>query len=164
MTTAPSSYQVLEELPGRGTLVLAVGGDHDGAVFLVVSVDGGSLPPSTACPGRSPRASARRLLESLLHPDQLSQWRVTGRFAVPTPYGPVTLGRLYDLRWRHPEWGPMRLCVVPVGHEELPEEDVWVNLLLALRAMPERFFAVANWQDPRSGSWRPGPVPLGAAP
>lgn len=93
------------------------------------------------------RRTAERLLESLLDPAQLDEWRTTSTFWVDTPFGSVRLGQLYDLRYRprggRGSRGERSLCVVPIDHLTLPPADIWVNLLLFLRTDPRRFFAVA---------------------
>jgi hypothetical protein len=132
---APPGVQRLEEFLGEAA-----------------SPVGGRLPP---------RLAAERLLCSLLDPRQLRDWTDHGKFWVPTPFGPVQLGRLFHLRFRPWEGEPLTLCVVPVQFRSLPEADIWVNLLLALRADPQWFFTVANWRPP-GGQWTHGPVPLGA--
>jgi hypothetical protein len=107
-----------------------------------------------AGPGLTPRGRAARaaeqkaneLLESLLDPAQLADWRATGTFWVDSRRGPVQLGRLYSLlHW--PEDRPdeeLVLCVVPDRHQILPKADIWANLLLVLRVCPDQFFDVAN--------------------
>ncbi len=184
---------VLEELaPGR-TLVQIVGGTHDGRQVVVMGagrqhatralawyLDGDEPPeipfmagePSTAPTRRAstrPRPSAAllratALLESLLTPEQRSEWRRTHRFWVPTPFGDVQLGYLYHLDFRpSPPARPLVLCVVPVEPRRatpMPQPDVWTNLLLVLHEDPERFFRVANWRPVGGGSWRPGPAPV----
>jgi len=88
---------------------------------------------------------AEALLESLLRPDQLADWRATRRFWVHTPRGPVQLGNLYALV-HHPDDDPRLeriLCVVPDRHKDLPIADIWANLLLVLAVEPDAFFRVA---------------------
>jgi len=78
---------------------------------------------------------------------------------VATAVGTFELGRLFDIGCRAPDGDEYRLCVVPDGYRQLPVADVWANLLLALRADPQRFLAVANWRHP-GGGWHRGPVPV----
>jgi hypothetical protein len=95
------------------------------------------------------------LLESLLDPEQLRDYRATGSFWVPTPSGPVRLGRLYALVHR-PDDAPdieRVLCVVPHAHRELPLADIWANLLLMLAVEPSEFFRVARLQEVRRRRW-----------
>jgi hypothetical protein len=93
---------------------------------------------------------ADTLLRSLLDDVQLRDWNRNGHFWVPTPQGDVRLGTLYDLRHRPRQGRPRTLCVVPTGHDRLPEPDIWVNLLLMLRHDPQAFFAVAIELVPRA--------------
>jgi hypothetical protein len=93
-------------------------------------------------------ARAVALLESLLDPEQRRDYQRTGGFWVPTPFGPVRLGRLYALVHR-PTHRPDRehvLCVVPDAHRDLPLADIWTNLLLTLAVEPLEFFRVARLQ------------------
>ncbi len=101
------------------------------------------LPPRPDRPAATARAEA--LLESLLQPVQLADWRTTRHFWVDTPRGPVLLGDLYALVHQpNSEPGIERvLCVVPDRHTELPRADIWVNLLLVLAVEPDAFFRVA---------------------
>jgi hypothetical protein len=184
------SVALIEELaPGR-TLVQIVGGTHDGEQVVVVGdgrhpaartlawyLDGDSPPASLrALPPAPPptrsltaarlaEAKACALLESLLSPRQLEDWRRDRRFWVPTPQGSVRLGQLYQLLFRPPAIGrDLVLCVVPVqpAHQSpMPEADVWANLLLLLHADPSRFFQTANWRVADGGSWHRGPAPVG---
>jgi hypothetical protein len=107
------------------------------------------LPDARDFASHRPRTEAARranaLLESLLQPSQLEDWRRSGRFWVDTPRGPVQLGELYALVHRpDDEPGVERiLCVVPHGHTELPLADIWTNLLLVLAVEPDQFFRVA---------------------
>jgi hypothetical protein len=171
------SISVLEDLGNGRTLVEIVGGDHDGDRVVVTSCDRGpeiralawyldgdevSAPVKHAL--RSPDEKAKELLESLLSVNQLDQWRRHRRFWVPTPHGSVELGSLFNLRFRrNASHSEFVLCVVPEGVEtrrDLPEADIWINLLLALRNDPDKFFRVANWRDARDSQWRHGPVPV----
>jgi hypothetical protein len=109
------------------------------------------------------RAEANRraeaLLESLLDDDQRADWLSRRRFWVPTPFGAVELGRVSDLRFDDLGGRHLVLCVVPQRSSELPDADIWTNLLLVLRGEPRRFFDVANYRFP-AGPWHTGPVPL----
>ena len=157
-------FRFVDEIEAWGTLVALVGGEHDGAEVLLVPRD--RVLPGLARPTPPPRRSwrpspdpvelarsrsslerATALLESLLDPVQLRNWRRDRTFWVPTPYGQVQLGRLGRLAFHRNDGARHELCVVPVGVSELPLPDVWTNLLLTLRATPERFFQVANWSS-----------------
>jgi hypothetical protein len=109
------------------------------------------------------RAEATRradaLLESLLGAEQRAQWRSRRGFWVETPFGEVELGRISHLRFNGVDGTRLVLCVLPTRFSELPDADIWTNLLLVLRAEPRRFFDVANYRTP-GGGWQPGPVPL----
>lgn len=158
---------MLENLPVGRQLIRIIEGPHAGTEMVLVQ----TAPPAVgrlseylgedavASDGSGlPGLTAERLLRSLLDPDQLADWTAWRRFDVPTPFGPVRLGRLYHLEFR-PWSGPdITLCVVPEGQDALPVQDIWVNLLLALRSDPEQFFKVANWRRPK-GEWMFGPVP-----
>ena len=93
----------------------------------------------------TPARIAMDLFKSLLDPVQREQWRQHGCCWVPTPRGPVRLGRLHDLRHRPLPATPTErsLCVVPTGRP-MPRGDIWTNLLLVLAADPDQFFRVAN--------------------
>jgi hypothetical protein len=153
-------FTPLDDIPGHGELVELVGGIYSGEVVLLVHEP--PVPPLDLAPGESleGRMAARKLLESLLDGGQLAQWRRSGIFWVPTPFGRIRLGRVFDIRLRRSGRDPIRICVVPERFEELPQEDIWVNLLLVLRSDPKHFFEVANWQDPGTGTWYSGPVPV----
>lgn len=111
-----------------------------------------------------PSARARRLLTSLLTPTQRDQYRRLGTFWVTTKEGRFELGLLYDIGFYPKRSGrEYRLCVVPSGDDDLPEADIWVNLLLALLHDPRGFLKVANWGTPL-GRWHCGPFPLPPTP
>ncbi len=177
------SLRLVEDIPEWGALVEVVGGEHHGARTLLVPADR-VLPHATTGtrrlvpPVRRPlrlvddrtvgsaasgRAEADRraeaLLESLLDDGQRAEWRVRRRFWVPTPFGPVELGRVSDLRFDRHDGRRLVLCVVPRRFGDLPDADIWTNLLLVLRGEPRRFFDVANYRLP-GGPWQTGPVPL----
>lgn len=128
--------------------------------------------PTTRAPrrrGQAPSPSAERrareLLLALLDEDQRESFSNHGRFSVPTPYGTVELGELFNLGFTTTLGERFSLCVVPTSAAELPICDVWVNLLLVLRAEPKRFMEVANWRHLASGQCGEGPVPgLGLSP
>jgi hypothetical protein len=109
----------------------------------------------------TPRQRTDRLLVSLLDSEQRLSWRARKRFKVVTPYGVLELGALHNMRfWPRREPRQLRLCVVPTGDlRRLPEGDIWTNLLLVVRAEPERFFAVANWRDAANQQWYRPPAP-----
>lgn len=158
------ALELLDELPGRGLLVRVAAGPLTGHVVAVITEP---LPPPrprvrlrTAL-GVDPRPvdiarslqserTAGGLLTSLLNPRQLREWKARHLFWVDTPRGPVRLGRLYDLRHRPRPGVERSLCVVPVDHATLPVADIWVNLLLLLRARPDEFFRVAIANPPRA--------------
>jgi hypothetical protein len=118
-------------------------------------------------PPLTPRQKADRLLVSLLDDAQRLAWRSKKRFRLGTPYGVLELGALHNMAFwpRGPHWDgghpkQLHLCVVPRGDlSRLPEADIWTNLLLVVRAEPERFFAIANWREPRHTSWYRSPLP-----
>jgi hypothetical protein len=180
------SLRLVEDIPDWGALVEVVGGEHHGATVLLVPVarvlprartrDESDLPRrrgAAATRGRfsapkpSEEAEANRkaeaLLVSLLDHHQRADWERRRRFWVESPYGAVELGRVSHLRFEAHDGSRFTLCVVPTGVSNLPDADIWTNLLLVLRAEPERFFEVANYCTP-GGPWRAGPVPLPASP
>lgn len=114
----------------------------------------------------TPRDKAERLLVSLLDDHQRLDWRTHRRFRLDTPYGLLELGALHNmafwprgLHWERGHPKKLHLCVVPRGDlKRLPPADVWTNLLLVVRAEPERFFAVANWRGPSHTSWYRPPI------
>ncbi|MGH8996625.1 MAG: hypothetical protein ACRDYB_11425 [Acidimicrobiales bacterium] len=111
-----------------------------------------------AADGRADRR-ASELLVSLLTAEQRADWEDRRRFRVDTELGTVELGRLHALTyWPTGVPGELELCVVPLRAGDLPEDDVWANLLLVLRADPRAFLSVANWRRP-GGPWTPGPAP-----
>jgi hypothetical protein len=176
------SIRLVEDIPDWGVLVGLVGGEYNGANILLVPA-AGILPGARI--GEESRAPRRRLvrlthdrfvapeetrqaeanrraealLVSLLDPDQRADWGSRRRFWVENPYGAVELGRVSHLHFVANDGRHFTLCVVPTGVSNLPDADVWTNLLLVLRADPERFFDVANYCTP-GGPWRAGPVPL----
>jgi hypothetical protein len=157
----------LEEIEGWGTLVVLVGGEHDGAEVLLVPA--GRVLPGQARPGPPQRRigptrlapvhsqtssveadrRAMALLESLLDERQLAAWRTRRRFKVETPYGWVELGRLHEIAFQRNDDKRFVLCVVPRGPMDLPKPDIWANLLLILKHSPETFFRVANYSNPQ---------------
>ena len=186
--------RLIEELEEWGELVELVGGEHNGALVLLVPAErilpgparGEARPPRRVqrriahdefeAPRRARRAisevdqsksvaskhRADRLLESLLDDGQLESWRTCRRFWVSTAYGDVELGRFGRLAFQRRDGARFTLCVVPTSYRDLPEGDIWTNLLLALKSSPERFFEVANYSAGDS-QWRRGPVPYGSA-
>jgi hypothetical protein len=112
-------------------------------------------------PPLTPRQKADRLLTSLLDSEQQLSWRATKRFRLDTPYGVLELGTIHNMPyWPRRERRQLNLCVVPTGDlARLPEADIWTNLLLVLRAEPERFFAVANWRRAGESQWYRPPPP-----
>lgn len=112
------------------------------------------LLPSTRRAMVSPEAERRavELLRSLLDEPQRLDYDLTGGFWVPTPRGPVRLGKLYALVHRPVDQPRVErvLCVVPDRHHELPLADVWSNLLLTLAVEPDTFFRVAVLQGVRT--------------
>ena len=114
----------------------------------------------------TPQQKAECLLVSLLDDEQRLTWRTKRRFQLSTRYGVLELGALHNMAFwpEGPRWEPghpkqLYLCVVPQGNiKRLPEADVWTNLLLVVRAEPERFLAVANWRDTSQASWYRPPI------
>ena len=100
-------------------------------------------------PGAAAERRARRLLESLLRPSQLDQWRAASSFWVHTPAGWFRLGTLYDIRYRATRWPWVErsVCVVTEGFESRPLPDLWAELTVALQAVPEAFTAEANFRN-----------------
>jgi hypothetical protein len=178
------SLRLVEDIPDWGALVELVGGEHHGANVLLVPA-ARVLPAARAREEsqlsrrrqvrldhdrfvgrqRSHQAEANRraeaLLVSLLDADQRMDWARRRRFWVQSAYGAVELGRVSHLRFHAYDGRHLTLCVVPTGVSNLPDADIWTNLLLVLRAEPERFFHVANYCTP-GGPWRAGPVPTPA--
>ncbi len=97
-------------------------------------------------------ARARSLLASLLQPSQLAYWQRTGVFWVHTDRGWFRLGTLYDIRFRAPRrpWVERSICVVTEGFEARPLPDLWVELTVAVQAIPDVFTAEANFRDEAS--------------
>lgn len=129
--------------------------------------DGGRVIAPRVVGAHKDSAAYRRaaaLLESLLDPVQLGDYRTSGTFWVPTARGPVRLGQLYALV-HHPSDQPSTervLCVVPDRHRDLPLPDIWTNLLLTLAVEPDEFFRVAVERQvrPRLGPGSPFNNPL----
>ena len=180
------SLRLVEDIPDWGALVEVVGGEHHGARVLLVPAarvlprartreEPDRAPRRRVAPthGRlsAPQASeeaeanrkAEALLVSLLDHHQRADWERRRRFWVESPYGAVELGRESHLRFDALGGSRFTLCVVPTGISDLPDADIWTNLLLVLRAEPERFFDVANYCTP-GGPWRAGPVPVAPSP
>jgi hypothetical protein len=177
------SFQLVEDIPDWGLLVRLVGGEHHGATVLLVPT-ARTLPAVTSRRGDDPpgrrfvrlanghvltaeevqrtdaKGRAEALLESLLDERQRADWRSRREFSVETPFGAVDLGRMSNLGFTGRDGRRLVLCVVPARPYELPEADVWTNLLLVLRGEPRRFFDVANYWTPRGRRWQRGPVPL----
>jgi hypothetical protein len=167
-----ASYVILDELGADRQLIRIATGRHAGLELVLLTRDLVGVArlddvlgeEATACrPANHPDSVAERLMLSLLDDEQREQWKANQTFWVDTPYGRLRLGRLYDLYFRPRIGNALTLCVVPVDHLSLPRCDVWTNLVLALRADPERFFHVANWR-PLRGPWQSGPVPLAREP
>ena len=161
---------VVDEIDGRGTLVVLVGGRYDGYEVLHVPrsptswrssgiarlrerVGASSIGAAVVARGR-----AEELLESLLDATQRGEWTRRRHFWVSTPYGDVELGTVSNLTFRRSDGRVFVLCVLPSPWSDLPDADIWTNLLLKLRGSPEEFFAVANYLDGRT--WRRGPAPV----
>ena len=166
-----ASYIILDEDLGydRQLIRIATGG-HAGMELVLSSRDirGVSrldelLGEEAVCShgGEHPEAVAERLLLSLLDEHQKAEWNAHRTFWVDTKFGPVQLGRLYDIQYRPRGGESLRLCVVPEGDDVLPKSDIWTNLLLILHNDPEWFFEVANWKRAR-GDWHFGHVPVPA--
>ncbi|HEY1653141.1 MAG TPA: hypothetical protein VGG09_14750 [Acidimicrobiales bacterium] len=161
--TIGSVYEVVAEHPdGRITLRFTEGvlAGRTVTAFTDEHCDIAHARPLT------PREKAERLLVSLLDPQQRLAWSAKRRFRLGTPYGVLELGALHNMSFwpKGPHWDPghpklLYLCVVPRGDlQRLPEADIWTNLLLVVRAEPERFFAVANWRAPSHTSWYRPPI------
>jgi len=93
---------------------------------------------------------ARELLCSFLDRRQRAELRASGGlFWEHTPSGWFRLGRHYDIRYR-PHAAPeieQSLCVVTSDLDLIPDDDLWVNLLLMLRADPTTFRATGYSQQ-----------------
>lgn len=167
MTVATLSFEVLQEFEGGGRQVRFVSGPLAGRVVVMcpaaddessISTTNESDSPDTVASTLSPSQKARLLLLSLLTPAQRADWISHHRIVLCTAYGRVEFGRLSDIGyWPHGD-GEFRLCVLPAGPDDFPEDDVWTNLLLALLADPCWFLTVANWRRPGS-DWCLGPAP-----
>jgi hypothetical protein len=175
------SFQLVEDIPEWGLLVSLVGGEHHGATVLLVPA-ARTLPAVTSWRDRPDRPVARTtlgrvltteevqraeakrraetLLVSLLDERQRADWRSRRAFSVETPFGTVELGRMSNLHFTGHGGRRFVLCVIPVRPYDLPEADVWTNLLLVLRGEPRRFFEVANYWVPGHRHWQRGPVPI----
>ncbi len=162
---------VVDEIDGRGTVVSLVGGPYAGYEVLHVPRRARSWrAPRRGGPGRpgrtradgaalvAARGRAEELLVSLLDPRQRRDWTRRRHFWVSTPYGEVELGTVSDLTFRRNDGRSLVLCALPEPWSDLPDADIWTNLLLKLRASPEEFFAVANYREGQT--WRRGPVPV----
>ena len=163
-----ASYVILDELGADRQLIRIATGRHAGLELVLLTRDLVGVArlddvlgeeATAGSPADHPESVAERLMLSLLDHEQREQWKANRTFWVDTPYGRLRLGRLYDLYFRPRIGNALTLCVVPVDHLSLPRCDIWTNLVLALRADPERFFRVANWR-PLRGAWQSGPVPL----
>jgi hypothetical protein len=156
------NFQVIEALEdGRSRLLFTSGALVGRIVTAFPGTEIYSEPPQTTPrPFRqeSPNARAARLLRSLLSPEQRRDWVVRKRFVVPTGFGRLEFGELYNIGYWPSSGGVYRLCVLPTG-PDLPRPDIWTNLLLALKANPPWFFTVANWRRPPDPAWYLGPVP-----
>lgn len=157
----PMRYEVLEELADGGRRVRYVEGPLAGRT-VVFHAPRRRARRSVDRRRRTDGAADRRageLLASLLTDEQRADWEARHRFRVETQHGTVELGRLHAMPfWSRTVAGELELCVVPQGKDDLPEDDLWANLLLSLRADPRTFLTVANWRRP-GGSWHRGPVP-----
>ena len=170
------SIAVLDDLGDGRTLVEIVGGAHDGDRVVVTHhhrgpgirpltwyLDGDEVSAPIQHALRSPADKANELLESLLSVTQLKEWRSNQHFWVPTPYGSVELGTLFNLRFKSISGNAeFVLCVVPEVEDAsvFPEADIWTNLLLMLRHDPDQFFRVANWRYAHDHRWWRGRVPV----
>jgi len=180
-----ATFELVARVDAHRSLVRIVGGEHDQMVVVVCQSDDSRLrhlswfledsEPDVAllsqpdvgtataiATGQAEavaEATACELLESLLSPRQLGDWRKRRRFWVTSPMGSVELGQIYHLKFRGPTGIELVLCVVPEGFRDLPQPDVWTNLLLKMRSDPDEFFRVANWRRPNQERWHRGPVP-----
>jgi hypothetical protein len=181
-----ADFVLLENLGEDRRLVRIVGGEHDNLLLIVsrnfraparhlswylggtspdeieLQFEGSNRGIGDACDRCDPGLKASELLESLLTADQRADWQSRGRFWVDTPRGSVELGDLHNLAFREARGVRLILCVEPEDSQDLPDADIWTNLLLVLRAEPEHFFSVANWHHMYGPDrrWRPGPVPV----
>jgi hypothetical protein len=161
-----SSFEVVEERADGRIILRFTEGVLAGRCVTAFS-DEVCARASAYEPILSPRAKADRLLVSLLDEEQHLSWRAKKRFRLSTPYGVLEFGALFNMAFwpRGPHWDKghvkqFHLCVVPRGDfSRLPEADIWTNLLLVVRAEPERFFGVANWWCPGRPSWYRPPMP-----
>ena len=166
-------FVVVDEVDRRGTVVSLVGGTYDGYEVLYVPSHARSwrgpgiaglrerVGASNVAAALAAKGRAEELLESLLDPTQQGEWARHRHLWVPTPYGEVELGTVSDLTFRRNDGRFFVLCVLPAPCSDLPDGDIWTNLLLKLRSSPEEFFGVANYLDGRT--WRRGPVPVRGA-
>lgn len=160
----PDEYEVVGELANGGQRIrflsgpladrVVIGFPNNHPFFRGVVVDNERRRLQT------PDERAESLLRSLLTRDQLRDWVGRQRFLVSTRYGVLEFGELYNIGFWPNGGGEFKLCVVPTQDKgrDLPIADQWINLLLALKASPERFFTVANWRRP-GGQFMIGPVP-----
>jgi hypothetical protein len=158
-----SEFEVLETFEDGRCRVRFIAGGLAGRIVTTFPTSYGWSPPATAREQRprrreSPETRAARLLRSLLSPEQKADWRARRKFFVPTEFGRLEFGELFNIGFWPKDGGEYRLCVVPTGRQ-LPLPDIWTNLLLALSSDPARFFWVANWRRPPNGTLHLGPVP-----
>ena len=140
-----SEFEVVSEHPDGRIVLRFTQGAMAGRTVTAYSDAYCELPFE---PPLSPRQKAWRLLSSLLDEEQRQTWRTRKTFLVTTAYGAVEFGALYNIGfWPHtPSCSvrgipPFRLCVVPAGgYDELPEADVWTNLLVVVRGRARAVF------------------------
>lgn len=132
----------------HGGLVVAPGGSPAGYRLLVSRPAAGPVPfaERPAALRRTAILRSRRLLYDYLDRRQRAEARASGGlFWEHTPLGWFRLGRRYDIRFR-PTGAPateQSLCVVTDDLDVVPDDDVWLNLLLFLRAGPSEFLETA---------------------
>jgi hypothetical protein len=144
-----ADFEVLERF-GDGRLRLRL---TEGRLAGRVVIAFPDIPPLL-----SPYERADRLLRSLLTAEQIEDWETFEKFRVPSPFGILEFGQIFDIGFWPNAGSELRLCVLPTGDDDLPTPDIWANLLLAHKANPRWFFTVANWRKPE-GRWNFGPVP-----
>ena len=132
----------------HGGDVVAFRGDHAGrrAFAPTTTDDPIAFRDRPGADRRSAVLRARALLCTFLDRRQRAELRASGGlFWEHTATGWFRLGRYYDIRYR-PHAAPaveQSICVVTGDLGLVPEDDLWVNLLLMLRADPVTFRAAA---------------------
>jgi hypothetical protein len=88
------------------------------------------------------------LLASVLRPSEQRQWERSGAFWVHTDTGWFRFGTLYDIRFRAARWPWVErsICVVTEGFESRPLADLWAELVVVARAVPDQLTDSANFR------------------